>query len=141
MIRSACRLDGSTNSSCIGRTVFMYCWTTEGSERPRASMSRIRRRTKRMSAGGSTEGLVWVDQPLHPRDDRVDGHLILPTFGDDQVSVSLGWLDELFVHRADGVHVLLDDRGKRAAARLDVAHQAADEADVGGCVDEELDVD
>ena len=48
--------------------------------------------------------------------------------------------DELQVHRADGQLILLDDRLGRTAARR-VALQAADEANVGIGVHEELDVE
>src|SRR5450830_1021602 len=53
-MRSAYRLDGSTNSMCMGRTVDSYCLTTLSTVRPRSAMSRFRRRMNRMSASVST---------------------------------------------------------------------------------------
>ena len=78
---------------------------------------------------------------LHPGDDRIESHLILAPFGDDQIGVALGGLDELLVHRADGGQILIDYRLQRAAACLDVTHQPADESDIGRGVHEQLDID
>ena len=54
-ITSAQRLDGSTNSRCIGRTVPMYWRRTSGTARPRSAMSRRMRRIRRTSASVSTK--------------------------------------------------------------------------------------
>src|SRR5450830_1083573 len=56
----------------------------------------------------------------------------------DDVGVALGWFDELFVHRAYGFQVLLDDAFYRAAAFGDIPLHAADETHVGGGVDKDL---
>src|SRR2546428_10315652 len=80
-------------------------------------------------------------QPLHSRDDRVERHLILAALRDDQVGVPLRRFDELLVHRTHRVQILLNHGFERAASRLNVAHEAAHETDVGGRIDKQLDVD
>ena len=54
MITSAYFFDGSTNSSCIGFTVEVYCVMTDCIVRPRSQTSRRIRRASRMSASVST---------------------------------------------------------------------------------------
>ena len=73
-------------------------------------------------------------------DDEVDADLVAAAFGDDDVGKALGRLDELHVHGTDGGHVLLDDGFHGAAALIDVALEAAHEADVGVGVHEDFDV-
>ena len=76
------------------------------------------------------------------RDSTISRATVLkPAFRDDDVGVALGRFDELHVHGAHGVQVLLDDRFGGAPALDDVALQAANEAQVGVGVDEDLDVE
>ena len=66
---------------------------------------------------------------------------VVPAAGEDDVGVALGGLHELVVHRAHRGEVLLDHRVDGAAAQLQVALEAADEAHVGLGVDEDLQVE
>jgi hypothetical protein len=49
-------------------------------------------------------------------------------FGDNEVGVAFGGADELFVHGFDRREVLVDDAGEFAAAFLDVAPDASEDA-------------
>lgn len=60
---------------------------------------------------------------------------------DHEIRVLPGRLEELVVHRADGIVVLPDDAVEGAAALPDVAMKAADETHVGLDVQEELHVE
>src|SRR5690349_449356 len=72
--------------------------------------------------------------------DEVNADLVEPAFGDDHVGVAFRRLDELQVHRPHGRLVLRDDGFDGAAALVDVAVEAADEAYVGVAVYENLHV-
>jgi hypothetical protein len=82
-----------------------------------------------------------ADKLLQVREDHLPRHAIVPALGDDEVGGALRGLDELQVHGADGLVVLLADRLEGAAAVLDVPADPAQDADVGVGVDEELDVE
>eukprot|EP00327_Prymnesium_parvum_P028707 CAMPEP_0195579036 /NCGR_PEP_ID=MMETSP0814-20130614/13180_1 /TAXON_ID=97485 /ORGANISM="Prymnesium parvum, Strain Texoma1" /LENGTH=334 /DNA_ID=CAMNT_0040715673 /DNA_START=107 /DNA_END=1107 /DNA_ORIENTATION=+ len=83
--------------------------------------------------GARTQVLESGDH--HLQRDRVEAS------GDDHVGVALARLDELIVHRPDGIEVLADHRAHLAATLADVALQPADEADIRVRVDEDLDVE
>src|SRR3990170_2549601 len=102
----------------------------------------------RASGGGAVYldlGIVsssgFGQQGSNPGDDHVHGDGVQAAFGDDHVGVALGRFDELQVHRTHRHLILLDDRGDRPPALLDVALQPADEAHVGIGIDEDLDVE
>ena len=66
---------------------------------------------------------------------------IEPALGDDHVGVTFRGLDEALVCRAYRAEVLLHDELGGTASFGDVAPQPSDQADVGGGVDEDLQVE
>ena len=82
-----------------------------------------------------------AQQSFDPRHDDIHRHGIQAAFGDDDIGIALGRLDKFQVHGADGGQVLVDDRLGGATALGDVALQAADEADIGIRIDEDLDIE
>ena len=65
----------------------------------------------------------------------------MAAFEDDDVGVLAARLNELLVHGLDGRQVLRDDALKRAAAVAHVAQRAAQDANIGVGLDEDLDVE
>ena len=70
-----------------------------------------------------------------------DCDLVLTPFGYDHVCKRLGGFDEGHVHGPDGVAVLRADLCERSPTRFDVAADAAHQAEVGGGIDEEFDIE
>lgn len=71
---------------------------------------------------------------------EIDAHFIVAAFGNDDVGVSFAGLDEFEVHGADSFLILLDDGFQSPAALEHVTDQAANEADIGVGIDEDLQV-
>ena len=63
-----------------------------------------------------------------------------PPFGNDDISVALGGLDEVTMHRLHRREVLLEYRVHITSALLDITHEAASQAYVIIRIDEDLDV-
>src|SRR5271169_2039538 len=82
-----------------------------------------------------------AQQLAEAREEEVERDRVLAALGHDEVGITLGWLDELQVHGADGAFVLLDDAFHGPAPLGDVALEAADEPDVGVRVDVDLHVE
>ena len=93
-----------------------------------------------LSGDDGCAGLL-LEQGFEAGCDHFHRNRVQAPFGDDDIGVALGGFDELQVHGADGGEVLVDDHFGGAAALFDVALEAADEADVGIGVDEDLDIE
>ena len=93
-----------------------------------------------LAAGGAVMARRRVEPAPDVGDDHVDGDRVVAAARHDHVGIALARLDELQVHRLDGSEVLVEDFVERAAALGHVAANAADEADVGVGVDEDLHV-
>ena len=92
------------------------------------------RRVERLDRSG--------DEHVHQATDHdIEGDAVVAALGDDEIGPALARLDELQVHRPHRLVVLLADLTEGAAARLHVAADAAEDADVGVGVDEDLDVE
>src|SRR6202000_3140931 len=74
-------------------------------------------------------------------ENEVDGDMVVAAFGHDQVGPALRRLAELQMHRPHGRVILLAHLLKRAPALLEIAANAAKDAQVGVGVDEDLDVE
>lgn len=81
-----------------------------------------------------------VQQFLDAADDQIEGDRVVTTVGDDDVGVAFARFDKFEVHGAHGGEVLFDDRFLGAPALVDVALQAADEAEIGVGVDKDAHV-
>jgi len=68
-------------------------------------------------------------------------HGILAALGHDYVGVLFAWLNECLVHRLNGGQILRYDRIKRPSALLHVAHDTAQNADVGIGIHEYLHIE
>ena len=77
---------------------------------------------------------------IHPFDQQLQRHQVMPALRDDQVGLALARLDELLVHRFDSGQVLVDNAVQRAPALLDVADDAAQDAHIGVGVHKDLHV-
>ncbi len=77
----------------------------------------------------------------HARSNHINGDDIVTAFGNDYVSVALAGFHKIAVHGAHAFEVLLDHGLGRAPALGDVTLQAADEAQVGGGIDEDAHIE
>ena len=64
----------------------------------------------------------------------------MAAFEDDDIGILAARLNELLVHGLDGRQILCDDALERAAAVAHVAQRAAQNANIGVGLDEDLDV-
>ena len=82
-----------------------------------------------------------AEQIAQPPDDHVERRRVLAALGDDEVRVAPAGRHVELVHRPHALAILLLDRPDVAAAVLDVAANAAQEADVVVGIDEEAQVE
>jgi hypothetical protein len=84
---------------------------------------------------------VLVDQLADASEQHLDRGPVESALGHDHVGVTLARFDEALVARPHGRQVLIEDALGGAAALGHVAPEAADDAQVGGRVDEDLQVE
>ena len=73
--------------------------------------------------------------------EKIHRHLVFPVHGQDQVRLFAAWLDELEVHRANGLFELPEDGIRCTSPLAGIPFQSSCQADLQGNVQEDFQVE